>query len=213
MEGLLHLMFQADELISEILAQYGSLTYLILFTIIFIETGLVIVAFFPGDGLLISAGILAATGDLDLSLLLILLSVATILGHTSNYLIGRGLGQRFIKKAKLQQQPYLHKAETYYRKYGGMAVVLSRFFPFFRTLVPFVAGIAKMELVLFTWCNSIGGLLWVSAYLLLGYFFGEIPWVRANYGMVLSVMVILLLVALVVGVLRSLMSKGTDENR
>lgn len=200
MEELLSLMLHADEMISEVVSRYGTMTYLIVFAIIFIETGLVVVTFFPGDGLLFSLGVLAAAGDLNLGILLILLALATFLGHTSNYLIGRFLGGRFFRKAKAQRSLYLSKANHYYEKHGGTAIIWSRFFPFLRSFVPFVAGMAKMNMAHFTWCNILGGAIWICSYLLLGYFFGEIPWVKENYGLVFSVMIVFVLLALLVAV-------------
>lgn len=192
MEELLNLMLHADETIGEVLSRYGVLTYLILFSIIFIETGLVVVTFFPGDGLLVSAGILAASGELNLSLLILILSFATILGHTSNFMIGWLMGKRFFKKDKPRRNTYLSKAYAFYTKYGGVAIAVSRYIPFMRSFVPFVAGMARMNMVTFTWYNILGGIAWILTYLLLGYLFGEIPWVRENYGLVFSVMLILL---------------------
>jgi len=202
MEELFRMMVHADELIGDLVAQYGTLTYLILFTIVFVETGLVVVTFFPGDGLLFSAGILAASGELSLAILLILLTLATILGNTSNYLIGRFVGVRLFRKEKAKRNHYLAKAFTYYEKYGGKAVILSRFFPFMRSFVPFVAGITAMKIVDFTWCNILGGILWISTYLLLGFFFGEIPWVKANFGLVLSGMLAFLLLVILISLLK-----------
>ncbi len=200
MNELLSLMLNADEMIGEWAAQYGTLIYLILFTIIFVETGLVVVTFFPGDGLLFSVGILAAAGELDLCILLILLTLATILGNMSNYLIGRTLGKRFFKKEKAERNQHLSRAFYYYERYGGPAVSLSRFFPFLRSFIPFVSGIAKMNTVSFIWYNVLGGVLWVSLYVLLGYFFGEIPWIKENYGLILSGLIVLLLLVLLIGI-------------
>ncbi|CAG0911864.1 unnamed protein product, partial [Cyprideis torosa] len=154
MGEFIDLMLNADETISEIVAQHGTLTYLIVFAIIFIETGLVVVTFFPGDGLLFSVGILAASGEMNLWTLLVLLIVATVLGNTSNYLIGRFIGERFFKKQKIRRNQYLSKAFDYYEKYG----------------------ISEMKFGQFTWANIIGGIAWICLYVLLGFFLGEIPW-------------------------------------
>ncbi|RMG24989.1 MAG: hypothetical protein D6730_11630 [Bacteroidetes bacterium] len=207
MQELFHLMLNADELINEIVSQYGVWTYAVLFAIIFIETGLVVVTFFPGDGLLFSAGVLASAGQLQLGLLLVLLSLATILGNTSNYYLGRLVGERFFRKSSSKRSGYLEKAQHYYEQYGAKAVLLSRFFPFMRSFIPFVSGIARMPFARFTWANVAGGVLWIAAYLLLGYFFGEIPWVKQHYGLIFSVLILLLLLVLLGALLKALWRK------
>lgn len=204
MDELLNLMLNADETISEIVDQHGTLTYLIVFAIIFIETGLVVVTFFPGDGLLFSVGILAASGEMNLWTLLVLLIVATVLGNTSNYLIGRFIGKRFFRKQKIRRNQYLSKAFDYYEKYGVWAIVMSRFFPFLRSFVPFVSGISEMKFGQFTWANIIGGIAWICLYILLGFFLGEIPWVKEHYGLVLSISLTVILLVMLIGALKVL---------
>ncbi len=202
MGEFLELMLNADEVIGELITTYGLLVYLILFTIIFIETGLVVVTFFPGDAILFSAGIMAASGELDLSVLLFLLSVASILGNTSNYLIGHFLGIKFFKKESAQRNQYLEKSFIFFKTHGNKAILVSRFIPFFRSFIPFVAGISSMKFGPFTLYNIIGGILWIATYLLLGFFFGEIPWVKENYGVIFSGMVIFLIIGMLIGMLR-----------
>ncbi len=202
MGEFIELMLNADEVIGELITTYGTLVYLILFTIIFIETGLVVVTFFPGDAILFSAGIMAASGELNLSILLLLLSFASILGNTSNYLIGHFLGVRFLKKEKSQRNQYLEQSFIFFKKHGDKAIVASRFIPFFRSFVPFVAGISSMNFRRFTLYNIIGGFLWIAVYLLLGFFFGEIPWVKKNYGFIFSGMIVFLILGLLVGILQ-----------
>lgn len=207
MEELLELTLNADVVIGELIATYGTLIYLILFSIIFIETGLVIVTFFPGDGLLFSAGIMAASGELNFVVLFLLLSVATILGNTSNFLIGGFLGSKFFKKEKAIRNHYLEKSFIYLEKNGYKAIVASRFFPFLRSFVPFVAGISSMKFGTFTFYNIIGGLLWIATYLLLGFFFGEIPWVKKNYGLIFSGLVLFLILGLLIGMIQPIIFK------
>ena len=144
MAELLEWMMHADQMLGELISRYGSLVYLFLFLIIFIETGLVVIAFFPGDGLLFSAGLFAASGSLELAILLPLLSIATIAGNTSNYFIGKYLGHRFFQRKDTVWAQQLQKARRYHERYGPWAVALSRFFPFMRTLAPFVAGLTRM---------------------------------------------------------------------
>ena len=207
MQELLDLALHADQLLEEIIAKYGHLTYLILFLIIFIETGLVVVAFFPGDGLLFSAGVFAAAGMLDWALLLLLLSIATTLGNTSNYFIGKYMGHKVFRGGKTIWSRQLDKAHLFYEKYGALAIALSRFFPFMRTLVPFTAGITGMSFHLFTPYNILGGVAWISVYVLAGYFVGDIPWVKANYGLIFSGLILLILLALISGVIKSIWTR------
>ena len=207
MEEILDLMLNSDELIGDIINTYGTLTYLILFSIIFIETGFVVTNFFPGDGLLFSAGILAASGELNFSILLILLSFATILGNTSNYMIGKYVGKRFFKKEKARRNHYLEKSIIYYEKNETKAIVTSRFIPFLRSFVPFTAGILLMNFRTFTLYNIIGGIIWIAFYLLLGFYFGEIPFVKANYGLLFFGMIIILISGLLIGMLRPIIFK------
>ncbi len=207
MYELLEWMMNADQMLGQLIREYGNLTYLLLFLIIFIETGLVVVAFFPGDGLLFSAGLFAASGALDLALLLILLSIATILGNTSNYFIGRFMGHRLFKSEKTMWGRQLQKAHKYRERYGPWAVAISRFFPFMRTLVPFAAGLTRMSFALFTPYNIAGGIAWITAYVLAGYFFGEIPWVKEHYGLIFSILLLALLLILLFGIGKSLIRK------
>lgn len=198
MEEFWHWILHADENIADWVRDYGALTYLIVAAIIFVETGLVVVIFFPGDALLFSAGVLAAAGQLDLAFLLILLSAATFLGNTSNYFIGRYVGGRLLHKSRLAA--YLARAHRFYERFGAPAVALSRFFPFMRSLVPFVAGITAMPFPLFSLYNALGGVAWIAAYLAAGYFFGEIPWVQQNYGLVFFGLMVLVLAGFLAGI-------------
>ncbi len=193
MEELFQMMLHADVLISDFVSQYGTLTYWIVFVIIFLETGLVVTNFFPGDSLLFSAGLLAATGQLHLLSLMLLLFLATLLGNTSNYLIGRFIGGHFFKKHNKKKTYYLKKAATFIEKYGIKSVIVSRFIPFMRSFVPFVSGITRMKFWRYTWANVIGGVLWIVFYLLLGYYFGEIPVVKENLGVVFLLMILIVI--------------------
>ena len=202
MEDFFNLLLHADEQIGQLILEYGRLTYLILCTIIFIETGLVVVNFFPGDGLLFSAGVLAANGELNLSFLLFSLSIATFLGNTSNFFIGKYLGIRFFKKENTERNQHLAKALFYFEKYGSKAVLVSRFFPFMRSFIPFVAGLTNMKVSTFSVANFIGGISWIATYVLLGYFLGEIPIVKKYFGLVLSVLFIVIIISGAIGFLR-----------
>jgi len=202
MEQIIELILNSDEAIIELITTYGSLVYLILFSIIFIETGLVIANFLPGDTALFSAGMMAASGELNLSLLLLILSVATILGNTSNFLIGNYFGMKFFKTKRARRNKHIDKSIKYFEKNSTKAIVVSRFIPFFRSLIPFIAGISSMKLRTFTTYNILGGILWIFTYVLMGFFFGTIPWVKSNYGLIMSGVVILFILALMVGMLR-----------
>ena len=210
MADLLEMMLSADEAIFRWVDTYGLWIYVILFSIIFIETGLVIVSFFPGDTLLFSAGMLSATGDLSLLVVIPMLVLATVLGHTSNYFIGRFVGSSFFEKHGIQLRQYLKRADTYYQRYGGQAVIWSRFVPFMRAFVPFVSGIARMEFGLFTRCNVIGGIIWILVFTLLGFFFGQVPWVKENYGLIFSLTLLIMLVSILVSLVGTVLKRPTQ---
>lgn len=171
-----------------LLEQYGLWLYAILFVIVFAETGLVVTPWLPGDSLLFAVGTLAAidtSGNLDASTAAALLIVAAILGNSCNYAIGKFIGPpAFSGRYRLLKVEYLRQTEAYFVKHGGKTVVLSRFLPILRTFAPFVAGIARMHYGRFQTYNILGALSWVSVFLGGGYLFGNIPWVRENFGLV-----------------------------
>jgi membrane-associated protein len=158
-----------------------TLTYVILFFIIFSETGLVIFPFFPGDALLLTVGVIAVTGALNIWILVPVLIAAAILGNTSNYFIGKLAGKRIIKFENKHFQRYLKNTDTFYDKHGGKAVMYSRFFPIFRTYVPFVAGITRMNFFDFMKFNILGGVIWVLLFTWGGYMVSEIPIIKENF--------------------------------
>lgn len=180
--------------------------YAPLFLIIFVETGLVIMPFLPGDSLLFTAGIFAADGGgLNLAVLIILLSAAAILGNTSNYWIGRKIGQAVIDSGRIKAMTpeRLEKTQAFFDKYGLFAVVLTRFFPFIRTFAPFIAGVGNMHFARFTLFNALGGVLWVSLFTLLGYFFGGIPLVQENFTLVVFGIIGVSLIPAIAGVIKA----------
>ncbi|MDF2558171.1 MAG: dedA [Bacillales bacterium] len=178
-KAILHI----DTYISQFIDSYGFLTYFILFFIIFLETGFVVTPFLPGDSLLFAAGAFAAKGDFNIFLLWILLISASILGDNINYYIGRKIGKR-LAESRFVRVEYLLRAEGFYEKYGGKAIIVGKFMPIVRTFVPFVAGIGKMNYPRFLSRNIAGAFIWITLFLVLGYFFGNIQFVKENFSIV-----------------------------
>ena len=172
-----------DKYLGSVIQNYGAWTYLILFLIIFCETGLVVTPILPGDSLLFAIGAFAGLGYLDIKLTLLLLAAAAILGDSVNYSVGRYLGPRVFsyKDSRIFKKEYLEKTHGFYEKYGGKTIIIARFVPIVRTFAPFVAGVGSMTYAKFISYNVIGGLLWVSVVTLAGYFFGNIPAVKHNF--------------------------------
>jgi len=182
------LVLHLDHHLVELLRAYGSLVYVILFAIVFAETGLVVTPFLPGDSLLFAAGALAAvdtSGTLSAPLLSLLLVIAAVAGNTTNYHVGRWIGPpAFSGRYRLLKVEYLQRTEAFFQKYGPMTVVLSRFAPIIRTCAPFVAGIGRMPYARFQAYNLIGGLGWVLLFIWAGYFFGNITVIKSHFGFV-----------------------------
>ena len=182
------IVLHLDAHLVELLRDYGFWVYLILFTIIFAETGLVVTPFLPGDSLLFAAGALAAvdtSGTLSAPLLSLALVIAAVAGNTTNYHIGKWIGPAaFSGKIRFLKVEYLHRTEAFFVRHGSMTIVLSRFVPILRTCAPFVAGIARMPYARFQAYNIGGGLAWVLSLTWAGYFFGNIPFVKENFGLV-----------------------------
>jgi membrane-associated protein len=184
------LFLHLDKHLQEIISQYGTLTYLILFLIIFLETGVVVTPFLPGDSLLFAAGTFAASGSLDIFTLLILLYIAAVLGDSLNYSIGNYIGPKvFERNYRLLKKEYLIKTQNFYEKHGGKTIIIARFIPIIRTFAPFVAGVGTMRYAKFIAYNLIGGFIWVFLFTLLGYWFGNIPIVKENFSYVIIVIV------------------------
>ncbi len=209
-EVFLHL----DKYLSIVITQYGSLTYGLLFVIIFCETGLVVTPFLPGDSLIFAAGTFAASGALKILPLFLLLAVAAIVGDTVNYWIGRTIGSRLLAQehSKFIQKKHVERTQKFFEKYGAKAIVLARFVPIVRTFAPFIAGVGQMSYKKFFSFNVIGGLLWISLFTFGGYFFGNIPIVKQNFGLVVIMIIILSLVPMIVEVVRAWKEgKGDDK--
>jgi membrane-associated protein len=190
-KSFIDLFLHLDVHLVEIFNQYGTLTYAILFLIVFCETGLVVTPFLPGDSLLFAAGALCAGGGLQIEVLFVILCIAPLLGDQVNYWFGRLLGRKlpFTEDARVLKKQYLDKTHSYYEKYGGKTVIIARFVPIVRTFAPFVAGLGRMNYLKCICFSIAGALLWVSSFLLGGYFFGNIPFVKHNF--TLTVMVII----------------------
>ena len=189
---LIDFILHVDKHLQSFVANYGAWVYALLFLIIFVETGLVVMPFLPGDSLLFIVGALAGAGLISLPLAMGLLALAAILGDQLNYTIGRYFGpkvfqwedSRFFNKRAFEQ------AHAFYERYGGITIILARFMPFIRTFAPFVAGVAAMSRPKFTAYNVGGGLLWVCGLTLAGYLFGNLPWVQANLSKIIWALIL-----------------------
>ncbi|AWE08647.1 cytochrome O ubiquinol oxidase [Lysinibacillus sp. 2017] len=204
--GLIDFILHIDDHLVDIIQQFGHWSYGILFSIVFVETGIVIMPFLPGDSLLFAGGTLAALGAFNLPLLLLIFFTAAVLGDTANYHIGHKVGMsipedsflgRFINRERLEM------AQRFFNKHGGKTIVIARFMPFIRTFIPFVAGASKMHYRYFLLYNVIGAFLWVMACTLLGYFFGNIPIVKDNFSTVLILIILISVLPALIGLLKS----------
>jgi membrane-associated protein len=193
-----------DRHLAEFIQAYGTWTYALLFTIVFMETGFVVTPFLPGDSLLFAAGSFAALGALDVRLLFLLLWAAAVLGDNLNYAIGRSLGPRVFhfERSRFFNPEHLRKTHGFYEKYGVKTIVIARFVPIVRTFSPFVAGIGAMRYPRFLAYDVVGGLLWVGICVSSGYFFGNLPFVKRNFSLVIVAIVLVSVMPAVVEYLR-----------
>jgi membrane-associated protein len=195
LQTLVDYVLHLEKHLAELVRQYGVWTYAILFAIIFLETGVVVTPFLPGDSLLFAAGALAAIGGLNVGVLFVLLAIAAILGDTVNYWIGHKVGPRvFREDVRFLKREYLTRTERFYEKHGGKTIFLARFVPIIRTFAPFVAGIGTMEYGRFLVYNVLGGIVWTAAFVFAGYFFGNIPVVREHFSLVIVAIVVVSIV-------------------
>ena len=202
---ILHLDVYLDMLVNN----YGPWIYAILFLVIFCETGLVVMPFLPGDSLLFIAGAVAAGGGMDPVLLAGLLMLAAIMGDSTNYVIGRTAGERLFSNpnSKIFRRDYLEKTHDFYERHGGKTVTMARFLPIFRTFAPFVAGVARMFYPRFFMFSVFGTILWVGGLVTLGYFFGNVPFIKSNLSLLVVGIILLSLVPMIIGVIRSRMGR------
>jgi len=184
---LIDFILNVDKYLSILIQQYGFWTYLILFIIIFCETGLVVTPILPGDSLLFAAGTFAAKGDLSTLWLFVLLSIAAIAGDTLNYWIGFYIGPRVFHKENVRflNKKHLDRTHEFYEKYGGKTIIIARFIPIIRTFAPFVAGIGSMTYWRFISYNVIGGVAWIVVFVFAGIYFGNLPFVKDNFSFVI----------------------------
>ncbi len=201
---LIDFILHMDVHLNEIISNYGIWTYAILFFVIFMETGFVVTPFLPGDSLLFAAGTFAALGSLNPLYLFLLLTVAAILGDTVNYSIGKYIGPKaFSGEIKFLKKEHLDKTQEFYEKHGGKAIILARFIPIIRTFAPFVAGIGTMKYRKFIAYNVIGGIAWVAIFTFLGYFFGNIEFVKKNFELVIFAIIFISFIPPVLEVIKA----------
>lgn len=204
--GLFDFILHIDEHLHEFIVQYDTLVYVLLFLIVFVETGLVIMPFLPGDSLLFAVGMFAAQGSLNLAISIVLLLIAAFLGDTVNYFVGKYFGKAALKLKlfgrNLVKQEHLDKTHVFYETYGSKTIIIARFVPFVRTFAPFVAGVGSMSYRTFLTYNIVGALLWVFGLTLAGYFLGEVPWIKNNFEKVIFAIIFISLLPPIIELVR-----------
>ena len=201
---IIDFILHIDQHLTELAAQYGVWIYGILFLIIFCETGLVVMPLLPGDSLLFAAGSIAAIGEMNIHLMVVLLIIAAILGDAVNFMIGKFFGEKQFANpnSKIFKQSHLQKTQQFYAKHGGKTIILARFIPIVRTFAPFVAGMGHMTYHHFLAYNVIGGVLWVTIFSYLGYFFGNMDIVKDNLSLVLVAIIVLSILPAIIEIIR-----------
>ena len=201
---IIDFILHIDQHLTELAAQYGVWIYGILFLIIFCETGLVVMPLLPGDSLLFAAGSIAAIGEMNIHLMVVLLIIAAILGDAVNFMVGKFFGEKLFANpnSKIFKQSHLQKTQQFYAKHGGKTIILARFIPIVRTFAPFVAGMGHMTYHHFLAYNVIGGVLWVTIFSYLGYFFGNMDIVKDNLSLVLVAIIVLSILPAIIEIIR-----------
>jgi membrane-associated protein len=208
---LVEIFLHLDKYLGQVIRNYGAWTYVLLFLVIFMETGLVVTPFLPGDSLIFAAGTFAGMGVLNIWVLWIVLCAAAILGDTVNYWIGHYIGPKaFSGQVRFLKKEYLDRTHAFYEKYGGKTIILARFVPIIRTFAPFVAGVGAMTYGHFISYNVIGGIAWVSLFLFGGYFFGGLEFVQNNFSFVVIAIILISVMPAVVEVLKSRIGKSKE---
>ena len=205
-KSIIDFVLHIDKHLSPVISQYQGWTYLILFIVIFAETGFVVTPFLPGDSLLFAAGALIAAGNtgLNIYLLALILIVSAVAGNTVNYFIGDYLGIKVFKADnKILKLEYYHKTEAFFAKHGPVAVILSRFIPIIRTIAPFVAGVGRMSFIRYTIYNIIGGASWIIVFLFAGYLFGNLPFFKTHFSFITLGIIVISVVPVIVGLIKS----------
>lgn len=208
LNSLITVLLHVDTYLKDITDRFGILTYGVLFLIIFIETGVVVMPFLPGDSLIFTAGAFAGMGIFNIFLLFIAFAAGAIIGDTTNYFIGKSIGPRaFTENNRFFKKEYLQKAQDFYKKHGGIAIILSRFIPIVRTFAPFVAGISNMDYAQFISYNIIGGLAWVSLFLFGGYALGNVPFIKDNMHYTVVIILVASVIPIIFEFIRSKLAK------
>jgi membrane-associated protein len=206
--NILDIVLHLDKHLAALTADYGALTYALLFLIVFCETGLVVTPFLPGDSLLFAAGAVAALGSLDVMGVWGVLLAAAIVGDNTNYWIGRTVGTRLAAHGRIVKPQHIDRTHRFFERYGRSAIILARFVPIVRTFTPFVAGLGRMTYRVYLTFDILGGLIWVSFFVFGGYFFGNVPWVKGHFHVVILAIIVLSLVPMVVEFIRYRRSGG-----
>jgi membrane-associated protein len=212
---LIDIFLHLDKHLAGVVEQFGPWVYAILFAIIFIETGLVVMPFLPGDSLLFVAGAIAAVGGMDLPLLMVLLTVAAVLGDAVNYSVGHWFGPKVFgwEQSRFFNKAAFDRTHAFYERHGGITIIVARFLPFVRTFAPFVAGVAQMTYAKFALYNVVGAILWVVGLTGIGYLFGNTEWVKANFSLVALALIIVPGLPAVYEVLRHLLKRRRETTR
>ena len=209
---LIDFILHIDEHLGELISNFGLETYIILFLIIFVETGVVIMPFLPGDSLIFAGAAFSAKGSLDIFILFFVVLAAAIIGDTVNYHIGKAFGNKLINwNNKIIKKEYIEKTYSFFERHGGKSIIIARFVPIIRTFAPFVAGIGKMRYLRFLSFNAIGALLWVSLFCIAGFFFGNIPFVKDNFSLVIFAIIFISLLPAIIGVIKGKINSKKEK--
>lgn len=201
---LIDFILHIDDHLVELVSTYGTETYLFLFLIIFVETGVVIMPFLPGDSLIFAGAALSANGSLNIFVLFFVVFFAAVIGDTVNYHIGKAFGNKLINwNNRFIKKEYIEKTSHFFEKHGGKSIIIARFIPIIRTFAPFVAGIGKMHYFKFLSYNVVGALLWVLLFSIAGFFFGNIPFVKDNFSVVIIAIILISLLPAVIGAIKA----------